>query len=147
MRGLAHLGMANQKPITTAIRDLFDRSGLSREEIARLAGYRYGSAVQRYCDPDVFKRKWLPRDVAERLARALVGRGDPKITRDEVIALTGGIAPNGKMERWVALFRDLKANQEDFMLDGAQRLREMAEEASQAFEDTRSGAGKTNRRR
>lgn len=70
-----------------AIARLRARSGLSVRDLAIAAGYNHGSGVQRYLDAAYDKR--LPVEVAERLATALVGKGDPPITRDEVLSLTG----------------------------------------------------------
>lgn len=70
-----------------AVSRLRDRSGLSVRAFAQAAGYSHGSGVQRYLDASFDRR--LPVEVAEKFCAALVGRGDPSITRDEVLALTG----------------------------------------------------------
>ncbi|WP_428968250.1 S24 family peptidase [Sphingomonas sp. Xoc002] len=79
--------VANNESTGAAVARLRLRSGLSVRDLAVAAGYNHGSGVQRYLDPAYDKR--LPVEVADRLASALVGKGDPPITRDEVIALTG----------------------------------------------------------
>lgn len=79
--------VSNNESTGAAVARLRLRSGLSVRDLAVAAGYNHGSGVQRYLDPAYDKR--LPVEVADRLASALVGKGDPPITRDEVIALTG----------------------------------------------------------
>jgi len=81
------------KSVANELVRLRKRAGLSREALAREAGYSHGSSLQRYESEAEFKEPWLPRKVAERLASALVGRGDPPIRRAEVIALCGDTSP------------------------------------------------------
>lgn len=71
------------------LRRLLKRAGLGQREFAQAAGYRNASSVQRYLDSDEFRDQWLRRAVADKFARALVGKGDPPITREEVLAMAG----------------------------------------------------------
>ncbi len=57
--------------------------------MAKEAGFRQGSSYQHYEDPALFRRPYLPLEVAERFADVLEGRGEPSITRAEVYALAG----------------------------------------------------------
>jgi hypothetical protein len=75
--------------VTERLKDLRTRAGLSMEVLARKAGYRGASSYQRYEDDNLFTEPYLPRRVADRLCLALVGRGDPPITRQDVLALAG----------------------------------------------------------
>ena len=64
------------------------RAGLSLDEVARAAGYRGRSSVQRFFSPD-YDVDFLPMDVAHKLARAFIGTGEPQIRRQELLALAG----------------------------------------------------------
>ena len=69
------------------LRALMERADLSVRAFAQRAGYSHGSGVQRYIEPTYDDQ--LPVKVAQRLADALDGRGDPPITKAEVHTLTG----------------------------------------------------------
>lgn len=71
------------------LKQLRERSGLSMEAVAKAAGYRGASSYQRYEDPETFRKPYLPLDLAEKLARAMAGKGNPPIAPGEVMALTG----------------------------------------------------------
>lgn len=75
--------------VTTALRKLRKRGGLTIQQMAKAAGFRNGSSYQHYESPRLFKRKYLPLEVAERFANALEGLGDPPIERGEIYALSG----------------------------------------------------------
>lgn len=80
--------------VTEALKGLRERAGLSMERLARACGYKGASSYQRYEDPALYHREFLPQELAVRLAEALAGRGDPPISRDEVLALAGiGASP------------------------------------------------------
>ena len=66
---------------------LRERAGLSLAELARLAGYRGASSIQKLFRSD-YDPPLLDQKVAERLSGALAGRGDPKIQASEITALT-----------------------------------------------------------
>ncbi|GAB4527185.1 MAG: hypothetical protein Tsb0019_29230 [Roseibium sp.] len=65
---------------------LKDRSGLSIRAIARSMGYQNASSIQRYFSPD-YAKPALPADFVARLLPVLVGRGEPPITREDVLVL------------------------------------------------------------
>jgi len=78
--------------VVDVLRGLRKRAGLSMDALAQLAGYKGASSIQRYENPDQFHKKFLPFDVVERFANALVGRGHPPIQQAEVFAMAGPIA-------------------------------------------------------
>jgi SOS-response transcriptional repressor LexA len=61
----------------------------SMKDMAQAIGFAQGSSWQRYESPDQKDRKGLPVDLVEKMISALVGRGDPPIKKDELLALTG----------------------------------------------------------
>lgn len=75
--------------VTTELRELRVRAGLSKAQMARDAGYASASGVQRYEDPNLFTKKYVRYEVADKLCKALVGKGKPPITSNEVYALAG----------------------------------------------------------
>lgn len=70
-----------KKPINERVLDLFKRAGMNPSEASRAAGYKTPSGVQRYTDPTA---KPLHPKAIHRLLKALVGKGTPPITADEV---------------------------------------------------------------
>lgn len=64
---------------------LKERSGLSLRKIALGAGYAGASSIQAYFNEDYEER--LPPQVAEKLVKALVGKGIPPITAAEINGL------------------------------------------------------------
>ena len=75
--------------------ELKERSGLSLAEIARLAGYKAASSIQKMFHAD-YAPSALPSAPALKLVTALVGRGAPAISLKDVLALTsaeGDAAP------------------------------------------------------
>ena len=75
--------------VTEKLRALRLRSGLSMEQAAKRAGWRRASSWQRYEDDQLFTRPYLPREIGERVVRALVGLGSPPVTEHEVMELSG----------------------------------------------------------
>lgn len=71
-----------------AFRKLIERSGLSLEKIAQGAGYSFASGLQRYVSDD-YAKPFFPRELVDKLRKPLVGRGDPPITAEELLALAG----------------------------------------------------------
>lgn len=67
--------------------ELKERSGLSLAEIARLAGYKAASSIQKMFHAD-YAPSALPSAPALKLVTALVGRGAPAISPKDVLALT-----------------------------------------------------------
>ncbi|VXD07597.1 conserved hypothetical protein [Sphingomonas sp. T1] len=66
---------------------LKERSGLTLSNIAKAAGYRSPSSIQRYFSPD-YDAEYLPGSLAAKLEEALIGYGDPLIVRDDIVRLT-----------------------------------------------------------
>ena len=64
------------------------RAGLSLDEVARAGGYKGRSSVQRFFHP-LYDVDYLAMDVAQRLAAAFAGKGDPPIAAEEVMGLAG----------------------------------------------------------
>lgn len=83
------IGRQNAHVPTTGeqMRALRERSGLTMDELATLAGYARKSSIQRYVDPEYDGA--LPINVAANFARALEGRGDAAISAAEVLELAG----------------------------------------------------------
>jgi SOS-response transcriptional repressor LexA len=75
--------------VTKVVRALRERAGLSMEQAAKLAGWKARSGWQRYEDERLFTKRYLPVEIAERIAKALVGRGNPQVTVEDIMALTG----------------------------------------------------------
>ncbi len=78
--------------VAATLRGLRKRAGFSMEALAQLAGYKGASSIQRYENEEQFRKRFLPFDVVERFAAALVGRGQPPISEAEVFAMAGPIA-------------------------------------------------------
>lgn len=77
---------ANRMTIPDKFRELRERSGFSLAELASRLGYKGASSIQRYESPE-YKKDYLHPQLVARMATALVGRGNPRITRAEVLAL------------------------------------------------------------
>lgn len=73
--------------VTERLRKLRERAGYSRAALGRALGFKGSSSFQRYEDSALFKRDWFDPDLVETLVVALVGRGDPPVTEDEVRSL------------------------------------------------------------
>ena len=78
--------------VVEVLKGLRKRAGLSMEVMARLSGYKGASSIQRYENAEQFRKRYLPFDVVERFATALVGRGSPPISQAEVYAMAGPVA-------------------------------------------------------
>ncbi|MGJ8478023.1 S24 family peptidase [Sphingobium yanoikuyae] len=73
----------SKKTTGEVLASLRDRSGLTLAEIAAAAGYRGPSSVQAMFSPE-YNMSPLSWAVGNKLARALVGKGNPPITLSEV---------------------------------------------------------------
>ncbi|MBG6148323.1 SOS-response transcriptional repressor LexA [Labrenzia sp. EL_142] len=71
------------------LQKLKERSSLSLRAIAREMGYSQASSIQRYFSSD-YPETGLPANFISKLLAVLPGRGDPAITREEVLALADG---------------------------------------------------------
>lgn len=63
-------------------------SELSLAQIAGMAGYKGASSVQKFFNKS-YAPEVLPKEVALKLSKAFVGKGNPPIRAEELIALTG----------------------------------------------------------
>ena len=77
-------------PAAKALRELRMRAGFTYREMAEKMGF--GEASSTYSSKELtFKGEHLPATFVNKLADVVVGRGDPEITREDVLAL-GGLA-------------------------------------------------------
>lgn len=81
-----------EETIGVTLSELRKRSGLSLEDVAKRAGYAGRSSVQQYFAAHYDPRR-LDAVVADRLAGALAGLGDPVIDRSEIMRLVGVAVP------------------------------------------------------
>ncbi|WP_428647790.1 LexA family protein [Roseibium sp.] len=77
---------STQSVVSRQLSELKDRCGLSIRAIAREMGYQNASSIQRYFSQD-YAKPALPADFVAKLLPVLVGKGDPLISREEVLAL------------------------------------------------------------
>ncbi len=74
--------------VTLQMRKLRERAGLSMDEMARALGYARASSIQRYENENEFSKDYFSVDLTQKIAKALIGRGNPPIMADEVWALS-----------------------------------------------------------
>lgn len=73
-------------PVAERWRALRERADISMEKLAKKLGYKAASGIQRYENPEDFKKPFLPMDFVRRLIPIL----EPlKISRDELYRLAG----------------------------------------------------------
>lgn len=85
--------------VTRKFKALRDRAGLTLDELAKAMGYSRASSIQRYENPDDYKKEFIAPELVLKMIKALVGKGEPPITaaevwalaRPEVVASRGGI--------------------------------------------------------
>lgn len=73
--------------VTKQMRYLRERAGFSMEEMAHALGYRHASSIQCYENDDRFSQDYLPVELTQKIAKALLGLGQPSIKSDDVWAL------------------------------------------------------------
>lgn len=83
--------MADSIPIR--IRRLLTRSGVSQETAAKSMGYSHASGLQRYLSEEDYTKEYVSLGFAKKLAAAVVGKGNPPVTENEVLELAGVVAP------------------------------------------------------
>lgn len=71
------------------LNDLRNRAGLSIKKLAIAMGYANASSIQRYLDMETFGNGYFHRDLVDRIEEALLGKGVPPISREEIWALAG----------------------------------------------------------
>lgn len=79
--------MKNQKQIAETFRALKERSGLSWTEIAIACGYKTQSSIQRFYTEGGNDKDHLPVHIVNGLLKTIVGKGQPPIAEDEIVAL------------------------------------------------------------
>jgi hypothetical protein len=57
-------------------------------DLAKGMGFKGASSIQRYEDPDQYKKDYIAPDIAAKLLKAVVGKGDPPIEAKDVWDLT-----------------------------------------------------------
>lgn len=87
-----------EKPITLRLKELRERADVSMDALAKAAGYAGASSYQRYEDPALFLKPYLPLQLVMAIAPALAGKGEPPVTADEVYALARAIPPGPLQE-------------------------------------------------
>lgn len=65
------------------------RAGLSMAVMAKALGKKGASSYQRYEDPDLYTRQFLPLHIVRGFLELLVGKGSPPISREEIFMLAG----------------------------------------------------------
>jgi hypothetical protein len=80
---------SSAEAITTAVRAMRERAGLSMAAIAKAMGYKNASSYQRYENATLYKGGFLPRDWVDGFGKAVIGKGEPPIRREEVWELAG----------------------------------------------------------
>lgn len=87
--GLVRTMDNSPESIAGRVRKLRERSGLTMLEMATAMEYASASSIQRYFDPDKLKPGYLKRDLVAKIEKALLGKGNPPITRPEIWELAG----------------------------------------------------------
>lgn len=93
VRPLRHA--VNMSHISDTLTELRQRSGLSLSQTARAMGKAGPSSIQRYFLD--YRDETLDLRIAREFAAAWVGRGNPPITEQEVLALAGVGAPTAAL--------------------------------------------------
>jgi len=75
--------------IAARVTELRERSGLSMDGLAKAMGYKGASSYQRWEDAPTYAKGFLNPKIVRLLETALVGKGSPPISREEVWELAG----------------------------------------------------------
>jgi len=75
--------------VTTKLKALRTRAGLSMGQVAKHLGLRGASSYQRYEDGALYKKPHLPVPMVRKLLDIFPGRGSPPISQEEVMMLAG----------------------------------------------------------
>lgn len=70
--------------VTTKFKSLRERAGLSMDDLAHAMGYARASSIQRYENPAEYTKEFISPELVMKMIKAVVGKGDPKITAAEV---------------------------------------------------------------
>jgi len=80
---------ASPESIAETVAALRQRAGLSMDKMAKAMGYKSASSYQRYEEPATYEGGYANPKFVRRLESALVGKGDPPITREEAWEIAG----------------------------------------------------------
>lgn len=83
----------NKQSAAIFFRELYERSGLSQETLAKRMGYRAASSIQRYLNPDEYLEPYFTPKILSKIYKALLGEGNPPITEPEIYRLGGDQLP------------------------------------------------------
>lgn len=75
--------------IVEKFKELRQRAGVTMDALASHLGYKGRSSIQRYEDASLYKKPEYPLSMVRKLVPLYVGKGEPKITIDEIMALAG----------------------------------------------------------
>lgn len=83
-------GMALQSKLPPAeqLRIIRQRCGLSMAEMAKLLDFKGSSSYQRYEDPTIYPDV-LPLKFAQKLLASVLGKGEPPVSKLDIMALAG----------------------------------------------------------
>lgn len=121
------------------------RSGLSLSEIARLAGYRGASSLQRYFSP-TYDPEALDYRTAQKIAEAMEGAGDPPIDQYEIMVLTAAVdstgvrpplapvQPSKEMKSFIPVFDTTSVSSREFSIIGKRPVEVLHLDMSEAVE-------------
>lgn len=76
--------MTKNVDIPSSFRDLRTRTKMSMNAFAKLLGYSGASSIQRYENPDLYKKPYLPPEIIAALIKKVVGLGQPPITEEDI---------------------------------------------------------------
>lgn len=88
----------SETEIPSRLRGLMHRAGLSMDELAKAMGYARASSIQRYLTDGEYKKKFISADFAEKLEKAVAGKGSPPIVPNEIWDMAGAKWPKALME-------------------------------------------------
>src|SRR5690348_292898 len=74
------------------LRRLIKQAGMTNEGAALAAGYRHASGLQRYVSDD-YPKRYFGLTIVDKIAKALVGRGEPPIDAEELYLKLAGAVP------------------------------------------------------
>lgn len=81
--------MFMKEPVTTRLRRLRKRAGLTMAELTKQLGMKSISTYQRYESDNLYTKDYFSIELAYRLLKVLEGKGEPPITEDEILSLAG----------------------------------------------------------
>jgi phage repressor protein C with HTH and peptisase S24 domain len=82
------MALQSQLPPAEQLRIIRQRCGLSMAEMAKLLDFKGSSSYQRYEDPTIYPDV-LPLKFAQKLLASVLGKGEPPLSRSDIMALAG----------------------------------------------------------